>query len=174
MEAVSLFTLELARSAGAFTEVDVPWWVLYLVVSSGALALVWRRRYPVTVAVYLATHLFVTGLTMPEVMAQVSLQICYFVGLFSAMAWGRSRRTSLLLFEGTALTVASYVPPFSSVLMPMRVLEGDAAWWEPVAAIGVLLAAMALTVRLAARLYRRALLQTQGRVTLKQAWSAAD
>ncbi len=96
MEAVSLFTLELARSAGAFSEVDVPWWVLYLVVSSGALALVWRRRYPVTVAVYLATHLFVTGLTMPEVMAQVSLQICYFVGLFSAMAWGRSRRTSLL------------------------------------------------------------------------------
>ncbi len=78
------------------------------------------------------------------------------------------------LFEGTALTVASYVPPFSCVLMPMRILEGDAALWEPFVAIGLLIAAMAATVVLAERLYRRALLQTQGRVTLKQAWNAAD
>jgi ABC-2 type transport system permease protein len=78
------------------------------------------------------------------------------------------------LLEGAALTVASYIPPFSCVLMPIRLLSGDAAWWEPVIAIGVLLAAMAWTVVLAERLYRRALLQTQGRVTLKQAWSAAD
>jgi ABC-2 type transport system permease protein len=78
------------------------------------------------------------------------------------------------LFDGTALTVASYVPPFSCVLMPMRILEGDAAVWEPFVAIAILLAAMAATVVLAERLYRRALLQTQGRVTLRQAWSAAD
>jgi ABC-2 type transport system permease protein len=78
------------------------------------------------------------------------------------------------LLEDTALTVASYIPPFSCVLMPIRLLSGDAAWWEPVIAIGVLLAAMAATVVLAERLYRRALLQTHGRVTLKQAWGAAD
>ncbi|WP_432476457.1 ABC transporter permease [Nocardioides sp. GXQ0305] len=78
------------------------------------------------------------------------------------------------LFEGTALTVASYVPPFSCVLMPIRVLQGDAAPWEPVAAIVLLVGAMAVTVVLAERLYRRALLQTQGRVTLKQAWRAAE
>jgi ABC-2 type transport system permease protein len=78
------------------------------------------------------------------------------------------------LFEGTVQTVASYVPPFSVVLMPIRVLEGDAAVWEPIAALAILVAAMAATVGLADRLYRRALLQTQGRVTLKQAWTAAD
>ncbi|MDQ6522659.1 ABC transporter permease [Nocardioides sp. LHD-245] len=78
------------------------------------------------------------------------------------------------LFEGTVQTVASYVPPFSIVLMPIRVLNGDAAVGEPVAAIAILLAAMAATVVLAERIYRRALLQTQGRVTLKQAWAAAD
>ncbi|MBM7518920.1 ABC transporter permease [Nocardioides nitrophenolicus] len=78
------------------------------------------------------------------------------------------------LFEGTVQTVASYVPPFSVVLMPIRVLEGDAAAWEPLLAIALLLAAMAATVVLAERIYRRALLQTQGRVTLKQAWTAAD
>ncbi|WP_436701725.1 ABC transporter permease [Nocardioides sp. BYT-33-1] len=78
------------------------------------------------------------------------------------------------LFEGTVQAVASYLPPFSIVLMPIRVLNGDAAAWEPVAAIAVLLAAMAATVVLAERIYRRALLQTQGRVTLKQAWAAAE
>jgi ABC-2 type transport system permease protein len=78
------------------------------------------------------------------------------------------------LFEGTAQTVASYVPPFSIVLMPIRVLNGDAAAWEPIAALAILAAAMAATVVLAERIYRRALLQTQGRVTLKQAWTAVD
>lgn len=78
------------------------------------------------------------------------------------------------LFKGTALTVASYVPPFSCVLMPLRLLQDEAAWWEPVLALSVLVLAMAATVTLAERLYRRALLQTQGRVTLKQAWRAAD
>jgi ABC-2 type transport system permease protein len=58
--------------------------------------------------------------------------------------------------------------------MPMRLLEGDAATWEPVAALAILLAAMGATVVLAERLYRRALLQTQGRVTLRQAWRTAD
>ncbi|GAA1540708.1 ABC transporter permease [Nocardioides humi] len=78
------------------------------------------------------------------------------------------------LFEGVVQTIASYVPPFSVVLMPIRVLNGEAAVWEPAAAIAILLAAMAATVILAERIYRRALLQTQGRVTLKQAWTAAE
>ena len=101
-EAVGLVSLELARSTGAFDQVDAPWWVIYLVMSAAALALVLRRRYPLTVAVYLSAHLFVAGLTMPEVMGQVALQICYFMGLFSAMAWGRSRRSALLV-TGTIL-----------------------------------------------------------------------
>lgn len=78
------------------------------------------------------------------------------------------------LLHGTALTVASYVPPFSCVLMPIRVLGGDAGWWEPIVALGVLLGAMAATVVFAERIYRRALLQTQGRVSLAQAWRTAD
>jgi signal transduction histidine kinase len=96
VEAVGIATLEMARSAGAFEGVDQPWWVIYLVMSAAAVAVVCRRRYPVATALYLAAHMFVTGVVMPQVMAQLSLQIVYFVGLFSAMAWGRSRRTSLL------------------------------------------------------------------------------
>ena len=96
-EAVGLLTLELYRSGGAFEDVDSPWWVIYLVLSAAALALVFRRRFPLTVGLYLAAHMFVTGVVMSPVMGQLSLQICYFLGLFSAMAWGRSRRTSLLV-----------------------------------------------------------------------------
>ncbi len=96
-EVAGVITLELARSGGALENVDAPWWVIYLVMSSAALALVLRRRYPLSVAVYLSAHMFVTGVAMPEVMGQVALQVCYFMGLFSAMAWGRSRRSALLV-----------------------------------------------------------------------------
>jgi ABC-2 type transport system permease protein len=78
------------------------------------------------------------------------------------------------LLDGTALTVASYLPPFSCVLMPIRVLGGDAGWWEPIVALALLVVAMAATVVFAERIYRRALLQTQGRVSLAQAWRTAD
>lgn len=108
-EAVGLLTLELARSGGAFEDVDAPWWVIYLVLTAAALALVLRRRYPLTVALYLSGHMFVTGVTMAPVMGQLSLQICYFFGLFSAMAWGRSRRTSLLVSSTILLFMLCWV-----------------------------------------------------------------
>ena len=42
--------------------------------------------------------------------------------------------------SGTPQTVLSYVPPASAVLMPQRILEGSAQWWEPVVSLGILLA----------------------------------
>ena len=97
MEAVGLLTLELARSAGGITGVSAPWWVQWVAVSTGALALLGRRVAPVTTGVLLAAHMFVVGVTMPVVMGQMALQVCYFVGLFSLMSWARSRRTGLLV-----------------------------------------------------------------------------
>jgi len=81
---------------------------------------------------------------------------------------------SAFLFHGTALTIASYVPPFSSVLMPMRLLGGETAWWEPIVALLILVAAAAATVVLAERIYRRALMKTQGRVSMREAWRTAE
>ncbi len=109
LEVVGLVTLELARSAGAFEGDDTPWWVLCLVLSAGVVPLLWRRRYPLTVATYLAAHMFVTGVTIAALMAQLSLQICYFVGLFSAMAWGRSRRSALLVCSGILVFMLCWV-----------------------------------------------------------------
>ncbi len=79
-----------------------------------------------------------------------------------------------VLLDGTAQTVLSYVPPASAVVMPQRVLDGSAAWWEPWVSLGLLLAAAAAVVLVAERLYRRSLLQTQGRISARQAWSAPE
>lgn len=79
-----------------------------------------------------------------------------------------------LLVSGTAKTVLSFVPPFSAVLMPIRVLEGAAPWWQALLALAILVATAAVVVQLAARLYRRSLLQTQGRLSLRQAWSIPE
>ena len=76
--------------------------------------------------------------------------------------------------SGTPQTILSYVPPASAVLMPQRILEGSAQWWEPVVALVILLAAAAVVVLLAERLYRRSLLQTSGRLSVRQAWSAPE
>ena len=76
--------------------------------------------------------------------------------------------------DGTAQTVVSYLPPASALLMPQRILEGNAAWWEPVVALVILLAAASAVIVAAERLYRRSLLQTQGRLSLRQAWSTPE
>ena len=79
-----------------------------------------------------------------------------------------------LLLDGPAQTVLSYVPPASAILMPQRVLEGSAQWWEPLVALGILAVAAGAVVLLAERLYRRSLLQTQGRLSIRRVgcWSS--
>lgn len=79
-----------------------------------------------------------------------------------------------LFVDGTTKVVLSFVPPFSAVLMPTRLLEGTAQWWEAVLALGLLLAAAAAVVGVAERLYRRSLLQTGGKLSMRQAWSAPE
>lgn len=79
-----------------------------------------------------------------------------------------------LSLEGRGQVIASFVPPVSAVVMPKRILAGGVAWWEPLLALGLLAVFAAVTVWVGERLYRRALLQTGGRVSLRQAWSAAE
>lgn len=79
-----------------------------------------------------------------------------------------------LSVDGRAQTVVSFVPPVSAIVMPQRILEGSVAWWEPVLALSLLLACAALLIMVGERLYRRSLLQTGGRLTMRQAWSAPE
>jgi ABC-2 type transport system permease protein len=75
-----------------------------------------------------------------------------------------------LYLEGVGEVIGSYIPPLSAVLMPMRLVDGTAAWWEPVIALVLLLGFGAALLGLAERLYSRALLQTGGQLSLKAAW----
>jgi ABC-2 type transport system permease protein len=79
-----------------------------------------------------------------------------------------------IFLSGTARTVASYIPLASVVAMPARLAAGTAVWWEPVIALALMTAAAYGTVMIAEKIYRRSLMQTQGRITIRQALTAED
>lgn len=79
-----------------------------------------------------------------------------------------------LMLDGQGEVIGSFVPPLSAVAMPKRLMMGDAAWWEALIALGLLGLFTAGTVWVGERLYRRALMQSGGRVTLRQAWAAGE
>jgi ABC-2 type transport system permease protein len=81
---------------------------------------------------------------------------------------------SSFLLDGTAKVVASFIPPVSGVLMPIRILEGGVPVWQPIVALGILLLFALGTIVVGERLYRRSLLQNQGRVSVRQAWTTAE
>ncbi len=97
---VSAVAMELYRDAGAMQDTTAPLWVQWTAVVTGAVLLVGRRRWPLTVAALAAAHMFVVGVFMPAVMGQASQQIVYFVAYFSAVAWGRQRRETILGVAG--------------------------------------------------------------------------
>ncbi len=75
-----------------------------------------------------------------------------------------------MTLSGTAKAVASFVPILSAILMPGRIVAGEAAWWEPTAALALTIVFAAVSITVGARLYRNSLLHTQKRVSLRAAW----
>ncbi|WP_433716575.1 ABC transporter permease [Nocardia sp. CA-084685] len=79
-----------------------------------------------------------------------------------------------IFLSGTARVVASYVPVLSIVAMPARLAEGTASWWEPLVALTLMATATYGIVVIAEKIYRRSLMQTQGRLTIRQALKVED
>lgn len=92
--------MELYRDAGALEHTAAPLWLQWVAVVSGAVLVIGRRRWPLTVAALAAGHMVVVGVLIPEVMSQFALQAVYFVAYFSAVAWGRHRRETVLGVAG--------------------------------------------------------------------------
>ena len=105
---MGLLTLELVRSVGAITT-SMPVWGQWLVVASGALLLVGRRRWPLTVATLASLHMFLTGITVPQIMGQLPLQIVYFVAIFSGVAWARDRRMAAIVSSLIVLSMLTWI-----------------------------------------------------------------
>lgn len=74
-----------------------------------------------------------------------------------------------ILTSGATQAALSYVPIFSTIAMPARMLSGDASWWEPLVALAIALAGAYGILRLAERMYRTALLQTSHKLSFRQA-----
>lgn len=69
--------------------------------------------------------------------------------------------------------LASFFPPWTPIVMPVRSAVGDAPFWEVALSVVLVLAAIYLLVQIGARVYSGALLRTGGKVKLREAWKAA-
>ncbi|NYF98575.1 ABC transporter permease [Janibacter cremeus] len=74
--------------------------------------------------------------------------------------------------KGMVVEVLAWIPPFSAILQPMRLVSGESSWWEALISLGLLAAATFAVILLAERIYRRALMQTSGKLSVTQAWKA--
>ena len=64
----------------------------------------------------------------------------------------------------------SYFPLTAPMAMPGRIAMGATAWWEPLIAAAITLAATLVLVRIAGRLYTSAILHGGPRLSLRGAW----
>ena len=69
--------------------------------------------------------------------------------------------------------VASYVPPLTPMLMPVRAALGELAWWEVPTAAAVMVLATYGLLRLGGRIYLGGLLQSGQSIRLRDAWKLA-
>jgi ABC-2 type transport system permease protein len=67
------------------------------------------------------------------------------------------------------LTVMSYVPFSAAVGMPLRIFLSQAAWWEPLLSLLVLIGGTAGVIMIAAKIYGNALLRTGAKVSVREA-----
>ena len=74
--------------------------------------------------------------------------------------------------DGTLARVTSLVPGLSPLVMPVRQAAGEVAAWEVALAVVLMLAAIALIVRLGGRIYAGALLRTGGKLKMREALKA--
>lgn len=137
---------QLGQIAGA-----AGWFIVFFLIGFLALASLWA------VAGSLATRS--EDLQSTATPLSMLIMIVLFAGIF---------------LTGTARVVASYVPIMSIVAMPGRLAEGTAAWWEPFIALALMAVATYGIVVIAEKIYRRSLMQTQGRLTMRQALALED
>lgn len=74
---------------------------------------------------------------------------------------------------GTVSSVVSWIPPFSAILMPLRIAAGVTGWVQVVLTVALMLAVTAALTVLAARIYARSVLRQGKRVSWRQALGRA-
>ena len=90
------------------------------------------------------------------------LMAAYFIASFSITG------------ENPVLRVASLLPMFAPMTMPLRIAGADAASWEITVSLLLMIVTTYGLIRLAGRVYAGGLLQGAGRVKWRQAFRASD
>lgn len=92
-----------------------------------------------------------------------------------AMVWSLGSAIPMMFFpvllnepNGTVARVLSYFPLTSPVTMMIRLGSGAVPWWEVAISLALLVAGVALAIRLAARVFRTALLMYGKRPTIPE------
>ncbi|WP_372595122.1 ABC transporter permease [Actinotalea sp.] len=127
------------------------WFIAFFLLGFVMLACLWA------VAGSLATR--TEELQATTVVMQVFVIVPFFAAIFA-------------LDPGQTQTWLSYVPFTAPLLMPARVVLGNAAAWEPFVSAGIVLGTAVLFVLLGARLYEGSVLHTQSRLHARQAWQS--
>ncbi|MDN6020615.1 MAG: ABC transporter permease [Acidipropionibacterium jensenii] len=127
------------------------WFLVYFVVGFVALACLWAASGALA-----GRSEDVSSTSMPLLMVVMAV---YFYGM---------------LANGSSQVIASYIPVASAIAMPTRLVSGSADWWEPIVSIAISLVFSVLTIWAGERIYRRAILQTCGKTSLRKAWRNVD
>lgn len=128
------------------------WFVVFFLLGFVMLACLWAA------AGALASR--VEDLQATTVVMQVLVVVPFFAAIFA-------------IDPGPTQRALSYLPFTAPLLMPARVVLGNAAPWEPWASAAVVLATAVLFVAVGTRLYRGSVLHTSSRVRARQAWRGA-
>ncbi len=127
------------------------WFIAFFLLGFVMLACLWA------VAGSLASR--AEELQATTVVMQVFVIVPFFAAIFA-------------LEPGQVQTWLSYVPFTAPLLMPARVVLGNAEAWEPIVSAGIVLATAVLFVVLGARLYEGSVLHTRARLHAREAWRA--
>ena len=74
---------------------------------------------------------------------------------------------------GTVATAAGLIPLTAPIVQPILFALGVATWWQTLTAIALAIAAIAVMLPIAARIYRGGVLRTRGRTPLREAWGSS-
>lgn len=76
--------------------------------------------------------------------------------------------------DNVVLRIMSLVPPFSPLTMPLRQAGGEAAAWEVMLSVVLMVAAIVAMLRIGGRVYSGGLLRSGGKVRLREAFRSAE
>lgn len=128
------------------------WFVLFFLLGFGMLACVWAATGA------MAARMEDLGSTT------LPVQLLVMIPFFAAVS----------VPDGRLREVLSFVPFTAPVIMPQRLVSGDATCWEGLLGLGSIAVAALVLVVLAERLYRASLLRTRRTKGLRAAFAAED